>query len=110
MNFDALIAVDTHVHLHAPDAAAGTAADDAARKYFGYTDATLAPQDVAAYYRERKIGCIVFSVDERITGRPQVPNDEVLALAAENADIMIAFSSVDPTRGADAVAEARRLI
>src|ERR1700687_192176 len=96
-NFDELIAVDTHVHIHAESA--GNPADEGARKYFGYTDANLAPQDIAAYYRSRKIGCVIFSVDERITGRPQVPNDEVLALAAENADVMIAFSSVDPTRG-----------
>jgi predicted TIM-barrel fold metal-dependent hydrolase len=34
----------------------------------------------------------------------------VIALARENADIMIAFSSVDPTRGREAVVEARRLI
>ena len=108
MNFDELIAIDTHVHLHAESS--GNAADEAARKYFGYTDATLTPRDTAAYYRSRKIGCVVFSVDERLTGRPMVPNDEVLALAAENADIMIPFSSVDPTRGAEAVAEARRLI
>ena len=108
LNDDELIAIDTHVHLHAKSA--GNTADEAARKYFGYTDATLAPGDIAAYYRSRKIGCVVFSVDERITGRQQVPNDEVLALAAENADIMIAFSSVDPTRGAEAVVEARRLI
>src|SRR5215510_13741037 len=99
LNFDELIAIDTHVHLHAESA--GNAADEAARKYFGYTDATLTPRDIAAYYRSRKIGCVVFSVDERLTGRPQVPNDEVLALAAENPDIMIAFSSVDPTRGSD---------
>jgi predicted TIM-barrel fold metal-dependent hydrolase len=108
LNIDELVAIDTHVHFHAESA--GNAADEAARKYFGYTDATLSPREIAAYYRSRKIGCVVFSVDERITGRPQVPNDEVLALAEENADIMIAFSSVDPTRGADAVAEARRLI
>jgi predicted TIM-barrel fold metal-dependent hydrolase len=108
MRIDELIAIDTHVHLHGEST--GNAADEAARKYFGYTDANLSPQDIADYYRSRKIGCVVFSVDERLTGRPQVPNDEVLALAAENADIMIAFSSVDPTRGADAVAEARRLI
>jgi predicted TIM-barrel fold metal-dependent hydrolase len=106
--FDELIAIDTHVHVHAESA--GNAADEAARKYFGYTDDTLTPQDTVAYYRSRKIGCVIFSVDERITGRPQVSNDEVLALAADNADIMIPFSSVDPTRGADAVAEARRLI
>jgi len=107
-NFDELIAIDTHVHLHA--ATSGNAADEAARKYFGYTDAGLEPRAIAEYYRSRKIGCVVFSVDERITGRPQVPNDEVMALAAENADIMIAFSSVDPTRGAEAIVEARRLI
>ena len=53
---------------------------------------------------------MVFSVDERLTGRKQVPNDEVAAIAAENSDIMMAFASVDPTRGAEAVAEARRLI
>jgi len=108
MNYDELIAIDTHVHLHAESS--GNPADEAARKYFGYTDATLTPRETAAYYRSRNIGCVVFPVDERLTGRPMVPNDEVLALAAENADIMIPFSSVDPTRGAEAVAEARRLI
>jgi len=108
LNVDELIAIDTHVHIHGEST--GNAADEAARKYFGYTDANLSPGEIAAYYRSRKIGCVVFSVDERLTGRPQVPNDEVLALAAENPDIMIAFSSVDPTRGADAVTEAQRLI
>ena len=42
---------------------------------------------------------MVFSVDERLTGRPQVPNDEVAAFAAENSDIVMAFASVDPMRG-----------
>src|SRR5437667_12860098 len=67
-------------------------------------------QEMAAYYRSMKIGCVVFSVDERLTGRAQFPNDDVIALARENADIMIPFSSVDPTRGPEALAEARRLI
>src|SRR6516164_3705537 len=108
MIVDDLVAIDTHVHLHAEST--NNAADEAARKYFGYTDANLPPRDVAAYYRSRKIGCVVFTVDERLTGRPQVSNDEVLALAAENSDIMIPFSSVDPMRGPDAITEARRLI
>jgi len=107
-NFDQLVAIDTHVHVHAEST--GNAADEAARKYFGYTEKTLSPHETVEYYRSRKIGCIVFSVDEQTTGRPMVSNDDVLALAAENADIMIAFSSVNPTRGADAVREARRLI
>jgi uncharacterized protein len=49
-------------------------------------------------------------VDERLTSRPPIPNDEVAAFAAENADIMFAFASVDPTRGKEAVDEAKRLI
>jgi len=60
--------------------------------------------------QRRKIGCVVFSVDERITGRPQVPNEDVLNLARQHSDFMIAFASVDPMRGAEAVREARRLI
>ncbi|HLH30703.1 MAG TPA: amidohydrolase family protein [Terriglobia bacterium] len=107
-NFDALTAIDTHVHFHAEST--GNAADEAARKYFGYTENTLTPRQTAEYYRSRNIGCVVFSVDEQITGRPMVSNDAVLAIAAENADIMIPFSSVNPARGAEAVTEAKRLI
>ncbi len=53
---------------------------------------------------------MVFSVDESLTGRPPVPNDEVAALAAANSDMMVAFASVNPARGLEAVREARRLI
>ena len=52
---------------------------------------------------------VVFSVDARLSGRPQVPNDVVAEFAAENADVAIAFASIDPTRGPEAVREARRL-
>jgi uncharacterized protein len=103
-----LVAIDTHVHIE-PDAK-DNAADEAARKYFGETGAPRDQKALADYYRSRQMGCIVFSVDERLTGRPQVPNDDVMALAAENSDIMIAFASVDPTRGFEAVSEAHRLI
>ena len=53
---------------------------------------------------------VVFTVDERLTGRPHLTNDAILEFAAANADIAIPFVSVDPTRGASAVAEARRLM
>ena len=39
-----------------------------------------------------------------------VPNDEVIEFAAQNADIMMPFASVDPTRGPEAISEAKRLI
>src|SRR5499426_2843473 len=108
MQIDNLIAIDTHVHIE-PDSR-DTAADEAARKYFGETGPTMSRQELVDYYRSRRIGCVVFSVDERMTGRKQVPNEDVLALAKANADVVIAFASVDPTRGAEAVASAERLI
>ena len=108
MKIDNLVAIDTHVHIE-PEPT-GNAAEQAARKYFGNTGVSYGRKELAEYYRSRNIGCVVFSVDERLTGRPQVPNDEVAAFAAENSDIIMAFASVDPMRGADAVQEARRLI
>jgi predicted TIM-barrel fold metal-dependent hydrolase len=103
----ALAAIDVHVHLHAPGD--GGAAGEAARKYFG----ALADPDwnaLAGYYRSRRIACVVFTVDERLSGRPQVTNDAVLDFAAANPDIAIPFVSLDPTRGKAAVDEARRLL
>ena len=108
MKIDNLVAIDTHVHIE-PEPT-GNAAEEAARKYFGNTGVSYGRKELADYYRSRNIGCVVFSVDERLTGRPQVPNDEVAAFAAENSDIVMAFASVDPMRGPDAVKEARRLI
>src|SRR6185436_16223477 len=108
MKIDTLIAIDTHVHIE-PDSR-DTAADEAARKYFGETGPTMGREELVDYYRSRKIGCVVFSVDERMTGRKQVPNEDVVALAQANPDILIAFGSVDPTRGAEAVERAERLI
>ncbi|HUA19468.1 MAG TPA: amidohydrolase family protein [Bryobacteraceae bacterium] len=108
MKLDNLVAIDTHVHIE-PEPS-GNAAEEAARKYFGNAGVGYGRKELADYYRSRKIGCVVFSVDERLTGRPQVPNDEVAAFAAENSDIVMAFASVDPMRGAEAVKEARRLI
>lgn len=107
MNIQNLIAIDTHVHIESEEQGA---AGEAALKYFGNSGVGYSRKELADYYRSRKIGCVVFSVDERLTGRPQVPNDEVAAFAAENSDIVMAFASVDPTRGADAVTEAKRLI
>jgi hypothetical protein len=103
-----LTAIDVHVHLEAP--ADGTAADVAARKYFGDSGAARDPHGLAEYYRSRRMAFVVFSVDERLSGRPQLSNDVVADFAAANADVAMAFASIDPHRGADGVAEARRLV
>ena len=108
MNIQELVAIDTHVHIESE--VKDNAANQAAKKYFGDSGASRNRSDLAEYYRSRKIGCVVFSVDERLTGRPPVPNEEVAAFAAENSDVVMAFASVNPMRGAEAVSEAKRLI
>ena len=108
MKTDDLIAIDVHVHLETE--LDDNEANEAAKKYFGNSGVGRNRNELAEYYRSRKIGCVVFTVDERLTGRPPIPNDEIAAFAAENADIMLAFASVDPTRGPEAVDEAKRLI
>ena len=102
-----LTAIDVHVHLEAPDP---SETDAAARQYFGDSGAGRDTASLAEYYRSRKLACVVFTVDERLSGRRQVSNDDVLAFASANADIAIPFVSVDPTRGPEAIREARRLV
>ena len=53
---------------------------------------------------------MVFTVQEKMSGRPQVKNETVLEFAQQNSDIMMAFISIDPTRGAEGVAEAKDLL
>jgi predicted TIM-barrel fold metal-dependent hydrolase len=103
-----LTAFDVHVHLEHQGALTET--EKAAAQHF---KAGGAPRDwpsQAEYYRSRRIGCVVFTVQETLTGRPHATNDEVAQFAADNADIAIAFCSINPHRGNAGVDEARRLV
>ena len=102
-----LVAFDVHVHLEVEHS---SAADAAARKYFGDSGAPRDAAGLAEYYRSRRMAFNVFTVEERLSGRPHVSNDDVIRFAQEHADVARAFISVDPTRGADAVREAKRLV
>jgi predicted TIM-barrel fold metal-dependent hydrolase len=107
VDIDRVSAIDVHVHLEHQESRGD--ADEAARKYFGAS----ADRDwgaLAEYYRSRKMVCVVFTVEEKLSGRPQVSNDAVLDFAAQNPDVALPFVSLDPTRGPDAVREARRLV
>jgi predicted TIM-barrel fold metal-dependent hydrolase len=108
MNLAQLTAIDVHVHLE--HGGATTEADQAAQKYFGKNQGARDAAALAEYYRSRRIACIVFTVDERLTGRPHLTNDAILEFAAANPDIALPFVSIDPTRGAPAIAEAKRLL
>lgn len=115
MTVEELVAID--VHTHAEVSAKGQASlddslADASSAYFkieGNRKPTL--PEIAAYYRERKMAAVVFTVDaESATGTEPVPNEEVAEAAAENADVLIPFASLDPHRGKAAVKQARRLV
>lgn len=103
-----LAAIDVHVHLEAVNEA--TATDAAAKKYFGESGASRDPKALAEYYRSRKMAFVIFAVDEHLTGRPRVTNDEVIRFASDNTDVAIPFASIDPHRGAEGVREAKRLV
>jgi len=119
MNVDDLIAIDIHTHAEEPccgprddgydEFQAGMA------KYFknpaGVDGMLPTVQETANHYRERRIGCVIFPVDsERETGFRRYSNEEVATIAADNADIMIPFASIDPAKGRAGAREARRLV
>jgi predicted TIM-barrel fold metal-dependent hydrolase len=114
MNTQDLIAIDIHTHAEVscrnPFDAYGEEYDRAADKYFGSNRRPTIAETVA-YYRERKLGLVMFTVDtESLMGRRRVPNEEVCEAARANADMMIAFASIDPHKGRMGAREARRLI
>ena len=102
-----LTAFDVHVHLERDDA---SEADSAARQYFGASGAPRDGAGLADYYRSRRMAFVVFTVDERLSGRRHLTNDDVVQFATAHEDVAMAFVSLDPTRGPEAVREARRLI
>jgi hypothetical protein len=104
-----LVAIDTHVHAHWHDDDPSDVAA-AAKDYFGANDAPVALDPLAEYYRARKMACVIFTVDETLSGRTMVPNAEVLAAATRHPDVLIPFVSVNPTRGASAIDEVQRLV
>lgn len=115
MNVKELVAIDIHTHAEVstrllPDDAEAEALE-ARGRYFRYEVKHPTIAQMAAYYRERKIAFVVFTVDhERGMGLRRISNEEVAESAAEHADICIPFASIDPARGRMGVREARRLI
>jgi uncharacterized protein len=116
MKIDELVALDIHTHAEEPCCGPRDDGYDefqaAMAKYFkSGRDHLPTMQETAAYYRERKIGCVIFPVDaERETGFRRYANEEVARIAAENADVMIPFASIDPAKGKTGAREARRLV
>jgi uncharacterized protein len=115
VDIDKLVAIDVHVHAerneNEPQDPVTGEVLAAAAKYFGAEPRQPTAREVAEYYRERNMLAVIFNVDDEAgMGRRRLGNDEVLAAARENPDVLIPFASVDPHKGKLAVREARELI
>jgi hypothetical protein len=117
MDIDKLVAIDVHTHVHRSVNAPKANPEDneqlaAMAAYFKTTAASFTVDDLAAYYRERQMAAVTFTIDQR--DAPEDPAratpQEIIERAREHADILIPFGSVDPARGAEAVKMARRQI
>jgi predicted TIM-barrel fold metal-dependent hydrolase len=115
IDLNLISAIDIHTHAQVPKRGDAdpitTTFLDAASKHFRSDFPRPDAQEVADYYRERKMAAVIFCVDnEANTGEVPVSNDEVLDIAEANSDVLIPFVSLDPHRGKGAVSEAKRLI
>src|SRR3954466_14640139 len=104
---DSLAAIDVHVPLEHPGV---LDTQDAPKKYFKDDGVRRDAAGLAEYYRSRKMACVIFTVDETLSGTPRMSNDDVIAFAQANPAIAIPFASVNPNRGLEGVREAKRLI
>src|SRR6201998_1514083 len=117
MDIDNLVAIDVHTHVHKSVNAPKANPEDneslaAMAAYFKTAAASFTVDDLAAYYRERKMAAVTVTIDQK--NAPEDPARvtpmEIIERSREHADILIPFGSVDPARGAEAVKMARRQI
>ncbi|WP_125133095.1 amidohydrolase family protein [Microbacterium sp. 10M-3C3] len=108
-----LRAIDVHVHVEIDGHGHGSLPAElaeAASRYFSTDGPRPALDDIAAYYRERSMAAVVFTVDaETQLGHAPISSEEIAEGAARHNDVLIPFGSVDPRRP-DAVARAEALI
>ena len=113
LDLDAIDGID--VHVHAEVSARGRTSlsadlDAAAGEYFKAEHRHPTLDEIASYYRERRLACVVFTVDaETATGTPPVPNEEIAEAAQAHPDVIIPFAGIDPWKGKAAVRQIRRL-
>jgi len=107
-----LVAIDVHTHawksaLQVDDKP--TEQEAAMGRYFRYQPQHQTVPEMAELYRKLKMAFVVFTVDSPREVR-KITNEEIAELAHQHSDVAIPFASINPHRGAEGVAAARRLI
>lgn len=107
-------AIDVHTHASLssvqPRDPCSIPLDEHMQAYFKAAP-TPTNEEVAQYFRERKMAAVIFPVDcEHELGHWRVPNEEVAELAQTYNDCLIPFASIDPHKGKMGVREAIKLV
>lgn len=115
IDLDSVRAIDIHVHVEKDDHGHISVNDDilaASEKYFGAeVNRTPTVADIAAYYRERNMAAVVFTVDATTAMRHDaLSSEEIADNVAKFDDTLIAFGSVDPLQGDAAIERAIKLV
>jgi len=114
LDLDNLIAIDVHTHAETDGCGHYSLPDDlrvGADRYFGAESGPPNLDEMADYYRQRRMAAVVFTVDaESALGHRRLSNDDIAVAAAKHPDVLIPFASIDPAKGLAGVREARRLV
>lgn len=106
-------AIDLHVHIELDDHGHASLPADlaaAAARYFRTDGVTPDLASIAEAYRARGMAAVVFSLDASTQlGHPALSSASIAEQAADHADVLIPFGSIDPRRGAAALDAARAL-
>ena len=110
-----LVAIDVHTHVHFSTKAArpepGATRIAQMKEHFKSDVLGMDLHQLAAFYRERRMAAVAFTVDTLGDLPEHAPtNEEIGEVAAEHPDVIIPFASVHPARGKAGATIARRLI
>jgi uncharacterized protein len=112
MKLDSLVAIDVHTHAWKSALAVDDApseSQEAMGRYFRYRPQHSTVPEMAEMYRKLKMAFVVFTVDS-LRQTKKITNEEIAELAHQHADVAIPFASINPHRGKEGVAAAKRLI
>nr|WP_274542960.1 amidohydrolase family protein [Kocuria sp. 36] len=107
-------AIDIHTHIEEDSHGHQSMPREfiaASEKYFRSGDRTPRLETIARRYRDWGMAAVVFTVDaETALHHAPISSEEIAEQAADHADVLIPFGSVDPRKGEAAIERARTLV
>ena len=112
IDLENIVAIDVHTHAWKSALAvddAPTESQEAMGRYFRYQPQHSTVPEMAEMYRKLRMAFVVFTVDS-LRQKRKITNEEIAELAHKHSDVAIPFASINPHRGKEGVAAAKRLI